>query len=127
MKRRDFVVGFSSVALLSVTGTYFYSNRNVEYDPVIAEPFFLSHIWDNESIVNVGKKYLSGVKDEKDEQELVKHIVMNNDPKESEGIQKINEQIAVDFNKDQIVLVDGWILSLTEARQCGLYSLITDT
>mgnify|MGYP000025003047 CR=1 FL=1 len=127
MKRRDFLVGLSGVAVISVAGTYFYSIRDIDYDPVIAEPFFLSHIWDNESILDAGKKYLSDASGEKDVQELVKRIVKNNGANGSESIQRINEQIADDFENDQTVLVDGWILSVTEARQCGLYSLIQKT
>jgi len=28
-----------------------------------------------------------------------------------------------DFGNGKIAVVDGWILSVTEARQCALYSL----
>ena len=35
----------------------------------------------------------------------------------------VDDQIRDDFAADRTVLVDGWVLSLTEARQCGLYSL----
>ena len=127
MKRRYFLVGLSSVAVITVTGTYLYSNRDIEYDPVIAEPFFLSHIWDSESIIDSGNKYLSAAENEKDEQALVKHILKGNSSSESESMQNINKQISDDFKNDQTILVDGWILSITEARQCGLYSLIQKT
>ena len=30
-----------------------------------------------------------------------------------------------DFEKEHTVVVDGWILSVTEARQCALFSLLT--
>ncbi len=127
MKRRDFLVGLSSVAVLSAAGTYFYSIRDIEYDPEIAEPFFLSHIWDEETIEKIGEKYLSDAMDEKDEQDLAKQILKSIDGQGPESIQRINEQIAEDFKNDQTVLVDGWILSVTEARQCGLYSLIQES
>jgi hypothetical protein len=35
----------------------------------------------------------------------------------------VDDQIHEDFAAGRTVLVDGWVLSLTEARQCGLYSL----
>ena len=127
MKRRYFLFGLSSVAVISVTGTYLYLNQDIEYDSIIAEPFFLSHIWDNESIIETGKKYLLTARDEKDEQELVKYILKESSSSGSESIESINEQISDDFENDQTVLVDGWILSITEARQCGLYSLIQKT
>jgi hypothetical protein len=34
-----------------------------------------------------------------------------------------DEQIRDDFAAGRTVLVDGWVLSVTEARQCALYSL----
>jgi hypothetical protein len=35
----------------------------------------------------------------------------------------IENQIQDDFASGRIVLVDGWVLSATEARQCALFSL----
>lgn len=29
-----------------------------------------------------------------------------------------------DFANDRLVVIDGWVLSVTEARQCALYSLL---
>lgn len=127
MKRRDFLVGLTSVAVLSAAGTYFYTNRDIDYNPEIAEPFFLLHIWDHETIDDIGKKYLADALDEKDDQDLAKQILKKNDSQAPESIERINEQIAEDFKNDQTVLVDGWILSVTEARQCGLYSLIQES
>jgi len=33
--------------------------------------------------------------------------------------------ISDDFDTDRIVVVDGWLLAVTEARQCALYGLVT--
>jgi hypothetical protein len=35
----------------------------------------------------------------------------------------IDDRIRDDFAAGRTVLVDGWVLSVTEARQCALYSL----
>ena len=35
----------------------------------------------------------------------------------------IAEQVREDFEAGRTVVVDGWLLSVTEARQCALYSL----
>jgi hypothetical protein len=37
----------------------------------------------------------------------------------------IEKKIQDDFAAGQTVLVDGWVLSVTEARQCALFSLAT--
>ena len=36
----------------------------------------------------------------------------------------IAEQVRDDFDAGRTVIVDGWLLSVTEARQCALYSAI---
>jgi hypothetical protein len=35
----------------------------------------------------------------------------------------VAEMVRTDFARGRTVVVDGWILSATEARQCALYSL----
>lgn len=35
----------------------------------------------------------------------------------------VSRAIADDFEHDRIVVVDGWLLAVTEARQCALYAL----
>jgi hypothetical protein len=37
----------------------------------------------------------------------------------------LNDRIRDDFASGRTVVVDGWVLSVTEARQCALYSLTT--
>ena len=39
------------------------------------------------------------------------------------GIGSIDDQIRADFTAGRTVLVDGWVLSVTEARQAALFSL----
>jgi hypothetical protein len=37
--------------------------------------------------------------------------------------ESIRSQIQADFAADRTVMLDGWVLSVTEARQCALFSL----
>jgi hypothetical protein len=41
------------------------------------------------------------------------------------GHQSIDDQIRDDFSQGRTALVDGWVLSVTEARQAALFSLTT--
>jgi hypothetical protein len=44
---------------------------------------------------------------------------------DSEAVaESIRRRIETDFQEDQVMLLEGWVLSLTEARQCALLSLI---
>jgi hypothetical protein len=35
----------------------------------------------------------------------------------------LEKKVRQDFQENKTVVVDGWILSVTEARQCALFSL----
>jgi len=36
----------------------------------------------------------------------------------------VNEQVQLDFARGRTVMLNGWVLSVTEARQCALFSLL---
>jgi len=40
------------------------------------------------------------------------------------GSVSIADQVRADFDANRTVVVDGWLLSVTEARQCALYSTL---
>ncbi len=122
MKRRDFLVGAGGVALVTVTGTYYYINRDIEYDQLIAEPQSLSLIWDTETIISIGNDYRAHTPNENSEQALAKKLLKGNSGSDKEMINNLNEKVTEDFKNHDVVVIDGWILSKTEARQCGLLS-----
>jgi hypothetical protein len=37
---------------------------------------------------------------------------------------RLKTKITADFQNDRIMVLEGWVLSLTEARQCALYYLL---
>lgn len=37
---------------------------------------------------------------------------------------QIEKRIRQDFDTDNIVVVQGWVLSITEARQCAFFSIL---
>lgn len=114
MKRRDFILSAAAgVGLVSYSAYYFLSD--IEYDPVIAQPQSLSLIWNNEKIRAIGNEYREKTPDESGERALVKLLNTGSSP---------DERVATDFQTGNTVVVDGWILSLTEARQCALASTI---
>ena len=38
--------------------------------------------------------------------------------------QSLDEQLLADFAGGRTVVVNGWVLAVTEARQCALYSIL---
>lgn len=41
-----------------------------------------------------------------------------------EAESEIEKRIKQDFDTNNIVIVQGWVLSITEARQCAIFSMI---
>jgi hypothetical protein len=111
MKRRTFILSAAAgLGVVSASSYYFFGH--LEYDPELAIPQSLSLIWDTETIRNIGSQYLTNFPSEKSERSLVK--LLKTKPSE--------DTITSDFKNGNIVIVDGWILSVTEARQCALAS-----
>ncbi len=115
MKRRNFLlIGAAGVAAVSIP-TYNYYFGDVTYDPLLAQPPSLSLIWETHEIQAIGKKYIQQTPDERRVRTLVNLL--------SDGSTLQNLSIE-DFKSGRTVLVDGWILSETEARQCALASTL---
>lgn len=124
MKRRKFIIGAVSVTAVSISGAYLFLNRDIVYDPLIAEPQSLSLIWDTETVIAVGNQYRVQYVDENSEQALAKKLVRDQSDSGEQMIKNLNQKIKEDFEKDNTLLIDGWILSKTEARQCALLSTL---
>ncbi len=122
MKRRKFIIqGAVGVAALSIPVSC-QNYKNGEFDVVLAQPTSLLKIWDSESIAKIGHQYLLGNQKEKTERTLVK-LLEQIDEIEGSIAQGLEQQIINDFENGSMVMVDGWILSITEARQCALFSV----
>ncbi len=113
MKRRDFVLSaVAGAGILSASAYYFFDG--VDYDSALAEPQSLSFIWDVKTINDIGNQYRAINPEESGQRSLVK--LLRTAP--------TDEAVANDFATGKTVIVDGWILSLTEARQCALASIV---
>lgn len=119
MKRKNFILMASAgVAAIAVPTIYFKigaSNRkNLEL------PLQLIHIWDVEMVKTIGLQYLAQFPSENNIETLIDLLLQV-------GVKNIGAKVKDDFLTDNIVVIDGWILSKTEARQCALFSLVPKT
>lgn len=123
MKRKKFIVlsglGISAIAISA--GYYKFSTP--EYDQLLTEPELLSHIWDGTTISNIGESYRKQFSDENSERKLVEHLSDYESTETTTITEVLRQKITDDFNKGNTVMIDGWVLSRTEARQCALFSL----
>ena len=117
MKRRAFTIYSAlGVAAISLPIGYYHFQKP-EYDVTLAEPELLSHIWDSEAIERIGMMYRERFSDEDSGQELVSRILSDSSGGLTLTGSELEQKIALDFEKDEMVMIDGWLLSRTEARQ----------
>jgi hypothetical protein len=126
MKRRHFIQ-LSAFAAAAISLPLLHSCNASATEQAIAQPVFLSRLFDENMIKDVGKTYLK-MSAEKDEKKLVQLLANNNtiaNSTDEKAIhQYLDEKIKQDFKAGNTVLVKGWVLAVTEARQCALFSLL---
>ncbi len=95
----------------------------------LAQPLSLSYINDAATISQLGESYRKLVSNEAKAGKLVRLLLANADGhlvSQEDSVQLQNflaQKIQNDYKTEKTVIVDGWILSVTEARQCALFSL----
>ena len=128
MKRRDFIQlsAFTAAAI----GFPLLHSCNQSAENEMAEPLFLSRLFDEKGISDAGKAYIKKTPLENDKNKLIQllsddsEILKSSDQKAI--YQYLDEKVKQDFETGNTILVNGWVLSITEARQCALYSLINN-
>lgn len=99
-------------------------------EEIISIPYSLSYFVTLNQILTIGKQYLKLFPDEAD-YSFLKGILYNKadsgiiNEYELKVIQNlINKEVRKDYQDDKTIILNGWILSITEARQCALFYLI---
>ncbi len=130
MKRRTFV-WICTASTITVFFSLMNCTQELNYVEILAKPVSLSNIYALETIRKLGDYYRNLIPTEAKRNILITLLLRNEDKKnisKSSGklvIQNsLKEKIIQDFKTNNIIIIDGWILSKTEARQCALYSLI---
>ncbi len=72
---------------------------------------------------SVGRRYLAGHPDERDERALLRLLMPLGDPATLTQ-ERVRRVVRSDFVAGRVVLVDGWYLSQTEARLCALATFV---
>ncbi|HLX91544.1 MAG TPA: hypothetical protein VKR32_07670, partial [Puia sp.] len=129
LTRKDFVrlSTFAAVAIAMPGLAGCHRSRTGEN---FSHPEFLSRLFDKEQVSEVGKKYLERNPDENDAGKLTGLLAGSGSivgSKDDAAIRRyLAEAIANEFKMGNTVVVNGWILSHTEARQCALYSIVNE-
>lgn len=133
MHRRNFLVLTASGLALALTPWGLSScNSRTKWSEVLAMPFMLGRFCAEEELLTLGDMYLKIQKVETSEDVLIEKLLLLPDDRlfepasEAELQSYLTRQIENDFEKDDTLVIDGWVISRTEARQCALYSLTRD-
>lgn len=130
MKRRNFIV-LSVLTAATVSAPFVGCNSSdPELDKKLALPQILSRFLDGKSIKDIGKAYGSQQPDDYSIRTLEKQLAKSNGRSLSSKTpakdlySSLDESVQNDFKTGNTLLVNGWVLSATEAKQCALFSLM---
>lgn len=129
MKRKTFiylsVVGTAAVAIPSLK----CHNQNEAFYKSLSQPKLLSHICDEKTLRAIGAAYKNQFSSERKKDQLADLILTDGTGKPLQSADAafinsvVDQKIKQDFENGKTVVVMGWVLSVTEARQCALFSL----
>ncbi len=127
MKRRTFILasGIAIVTIPVISYTWSYLNQH----DTLSYPDELGRFCDEKSIREIGTKYLSLAPLENKKEKLAELLLTDYSGEKlkisdrSNIIKLLDKKIYKDFSEYKTIIIDGWVISITEARQCALYSL----
>lgn len=133
MKRRSFIIA-SLLSLAGISGlSLFWWNRKTDQTKILATPKLLSELCDEDTILTLGRAYLKIKPEESNEHTLVNDLlegkfykIISEKQKTSIIESEMEKKIVHDFDTNNIVMLQGWVLSVTEARQCALFSILNE-
>jgi len=130
MQRRQFLqLTAMGGTVILVTGIGCNGRQQASYE-VLGKPEALAQICDMKTLKEIGMAYRAQTSSESDRDKLATLLLSDSagSPVSSASDQSfiqnlMNKKIDRGFETGNIVIVKGWILSVTEARQCALLFL----
>jgi len=127
MQRRQFLqLSAMGGTVILVTGISCGPRHPVSYD-ILGKPEALAQICDLKTLREIGMAYRGQTASESDADKLAALLLTDSSgntvssASDNAFIQSLmSKKINQDFETSNIVIVKGWVLSVTEARQCAL-------
>lgn len=128
MQRRKFIrLSALGGAAIGIAGINCHHARP-EFYSILEKPAQLSYICDTKTIREIGRAYRLQIPAESEADKLLELMTVDSAGKSvSSSSDKlflqnlVDQKIVQDFEKGNTVVVKGWILAVTEARQCALF------
>jgi hypothetical protein len=129
MRRKTFIWTLLAIAAGSVGSIFIYKLRRQKLQSKpLAYPSYLASFMDESDIRKIGISYRLMNRSENNPKTLMellskelyeKNRTENNSTSVIEILEKITTK---NFENNHITIANGWVLSITEARQCALFS-----
>ena len=125
MKRRAFIgLAAAGAAGLVLSET---ARAAGAFSPASPPPCLLAFLHDEQAVRDIGRRYREMAPGENSARTVAQAILAPLPGTVPSALSaRLEQQVASDFAGGRTVNVNGWILSVTEARQCALYSLQQD-
>ncbi|MBT8182391.1 MAG: hypothetical protein KJO53_12470 [Eudoraea sp.] len=117
MKRRKFLLVSIFALFLSLISLWYFKFKSAK-TKALSYPTDLSEICDHETLIQIGNTYMTLI-NENDKRNLKELLVQDAGMMGNDLEITLKSKVAEDFNSGNTILVDGWLLSITEARQCA--------
>jgi hypothetical protein len=115
VKRRNFLLLTTAGAIATIT-PFCKSHRATP--SALNTPDFLAAICDSQTIHKIGTDYRATTPAEAHEDVLTQLLSTGGDQ-----TNQLNNKVKADFAAGRIVTLEGYVISVTEARQCALFSI----
>ena len=131
MKRRNFIL-LTTAGIVGATIPLIHRWDELSgWGSPFAQPQLLSLITTRKNIKLLGRTYVERFQGEANYNvlfNLLSDQQLNSKPVHESDTQvirtRLNSKIMADFKNERTLVLDGWVLSVTEARQCALYHLL---
>lgn len=107
---------------------FFYGFKQAENSIItLSRPEYLSHICNEAMLIEIGKAYKAKFPSESDTRQLLNLLLTDShgnrlsasaDDKKIKSF--LSKKIGQEIGNGKTVVVNGWVISVTEARQCSL-------
>jgi hypothetical protein len=121
MKRRKFLLLSLFGLFISLVGIWYYKFKSATARD-LRHPLDLTEICDRKTLINIGNTYRT-LTDENNKKYLEELLLKDAEIYNTEIKKGLKTKVTEDFNTGNTILIDGWLLSITEARQCALLSI----
>ncbi len=129
MKRRFFILSAATVGVGLPVAYYIKEKSSDKNSNPLFIPQLLSTFCSEHMLKNIGKNYMLQVPDENGKTILQDLLLTDNSGKKTKATATdevaalMNNKMNADFTAANTLVLNGWVLSKTEARQCALFSL----